>query len=319
MIKALINIIGVKPGGTLLDPMMGSGTVPVEASLMGISSIGIDSSPFCRFMAKAKCDALTLDYRWLDGINEKFEMLFSMFSGTAKEINAQRTILIEKIGFLPENCRQKIFSLLFLAYLDSEGYSQRSQRKSHIEHFRSILERYIAVVKKFTAARDHLGLSPAPTQFLCGDARSIDLPSDSIDGIIFSPPYSFAIDYLKNDHSHLRYFENEISTLSDKMIGLRGKTLKEKYGLYIDDMEKVLSQCFRLLKPGSFCVVIIGTNDSQLSKVFKLPKEEVKGLNKLMVDIGRSNGFSYVRSLPRQIVGMANTMRQEYIVFLQKK
>ena len=35
--------------------------------------------------------------------------------------------------------------------------------------------------------------------------------------------------------------------------------------------------------------------------------------------LGLSKGFSHVRSLPRQIVGMANTMRLEYIVILQKK
>lgn len=145
------------------------------------------------------------------------------------------------------------------------------------------------------------------------------IQSDSVDGIIFSPPYSFAIDYLKNDQSHLRYFKNEISTLSDRMIGLRGKVLKEKYDLYMNDMKKVLSQCFRVLKSGGFCVIIIGTNDNQLSKALKIPKEEVKGLNQIMVDIGRSKGFAHVRSLPRQIVGMANTMRQEYIIFFQKE
>jgi tRNA G10 N-methylase Trm11 len=45
MIKALKNIVGLKPGDTVLDPMMGSGTVPVEACLMGIKSIGYNTSP----------------------------------------------------------------------------------------------------------------------------------------------------------------------------------------------------------------------------------------------------------------------------------
>ncbi len=319
MIKALINIIGVKPGGTLLDPMMGSGTVPVEASLMGIRSIGIDASPFCRFMAQAKCDAMTLDINSIKGITEKADFLFSAFSQPLTDFNTQQAAFIEENKFLPGDCREKIFNLLFLAFLDSEGYAQRSKRKSHIEHFRSILERYIAVVTKFIAARDHLALKPSATQLLCADARSMDIPRHSVDGIIFSPPYSFAIDYLENDRSHLRYFSHETTQLSDRMIGLRGKALKQKYELYIEDMEKVLLQCFNTLKSKCFCVIIIGTNDSQLGKVLKVPKEEVKGLNQIMVDIGKSIGFSHVRSLPRQIVGMANTMRQEYIVFLQKE
>ncbi len=60
MIKGLINVMGLKPGDTVVDPMMGSGTVAVEASIMGIHSLGFDASPFCRFMAQAKIDALTM-------------------------------------------------------------------------------------------------------------------------------------------------------------------------------------------------------------------------------------------------------------------
>lgn len=167
MVKALINIIGVKPGGTLLDPMMGSGTVPVEASLMGIKSIGIDSSPFCRFMAQAKCGAMTIDKSNLKGISERSDSLFSTFSCTAIDLHAQKTAFIKENSFLSEDCREKIFNLLFLAFLDSEGYAQRSQRKSHIEHFRSILERYIAVVKKFIAAsRTHYFVSFSHSTYL---------------------------------------------------------------------------------------------------------------------------------------------------------
>ncbi len=60
MIKGLINIMGLKPGDAVLDPMMGSGTVLIEAKLMGIRSIGVDASPFCRFMTQVKLDALTV-------------------------------------------------------------------------------------------------------------------------------------------------------------------------------------------------------------------------------------------------------------------
>ena len=160
---------------------------------------------------------------------------------------------------------------------------------------------------------------PAQTILQQGDARNLDIDTNSIDGIIFSPPYSFAIDYLKNDLSHLKYFEKDISKLNKSMIGMRGKSLKEKYSIYLEDIDKVISECFRVLKKSRFCIIIIGTNDSQLSKALKIPKKNVSGLNKVITDIGLSKGFSHIRSLPRQIVGMANTMRQEYIVILQKQ
>lgn len=319
MIKALINIMGVKPGERILDPMMGSGTVPVEASSMGINSIGMDSSPFCKFMAQVKCDSLKINPICMNNLLKKYENLFVDFNSCPKKLNDQKNMFC-KNNIFPESVdKEKIFNLVFLAFLDSEGYAQRSKRKSHLEHFKSILERYFAVVNKIFAVEKHLKIKPAQTDLMQGDARKINIEDNSIDGILFSPPYSFAIDYLKNDLSHLKYFENDLSQLSQNMIGMRGKNLIEKYHLYLADMDNVISECCRVLKPGRFCTIIIGTNDSQLSKALKIPRDEVSGLNEIIKKIGLSKGFSHVRSLPRQIVGMANTMRQEYIVILQKK
>ncbi|RKX66102.1 hypothetical protein DRP44_04885, partial [candidate division TA06 bacterium] len=65
LIKALINIIGIKEGETILDPMCGSGTTNIEAALMGINSYAIDLSPFCQFMTKVKYNGLSIDIELL--------------------------------------------------------------------------------------------------------------------------------------------------------------------------------------------------------------------------------------------------------------
>ncbi len=46
LIKGILNIIGVKRGDTILDPMCGSGTTNIEAALMGLDSVACDISPF---------------------------------------------------------------------------------------------------------------------------------------------------------------------------------------------------------------------------------------------------------------------------------
>ena len=61
LIKGLINILGIKKGETIIDPMTGSGTTNIEAALMGINSYGIDISPFCQLMTKTKFDALSIN------------------------------------------------------------------------------------------------------------------------------------------------------------------------------------------------------------------------------------------------------------------
>lgn len=319
MIKAIINIMGVKPGDTILDPMMGSGTAPVEACLMGIKAIGVDSSPFCRFMAQTKFDALTINPEYLDRFMGKTESLFSDFKSNPAIIAQQKALFFKKYQDIEEVEKEKIFNLIFLAFLDSDGYAKRSNRKTHLEYFKSIYERYHAAVNKIAVVLSNLDITPAQAILTRGDARNLDIEANSIDGIIFSPPYSFAIDYLENDLPHLKYFESDILKLTENMIGMRGKTLNGKYGLYLEDMDKVISECSRVLKKGRMCTVIIGTNDNQLSKALNIPKEAVVGLHKVIAEIGKSKGFSFVRSLPRQIIGMANTMRREYIVILRKQ
>ena len=76
MIKGLINVMGLKPGDTILDPMMGSGTVLIEATLMGIKSVGIDASPFCRFMTQAKLNGLVVPQKPVHEALKNYKKLF---------------------------------------------------------------------------------------------------------------------------------------------------------------------------------------------------------------------------------------------------
>jgi hypothetical protein len=80
LIKALINIIGIKKGETILDPMCGSGTANIEAALIGINSYAIDLSPFCQFMTKVKYNSLSINIELLKGISNKSEQLFNFFN-----------------------------------------------------------------------------------------------------------------------------------------------------------------------------------------------------------------------------------------------
>ncbi|NOY69734.1 MAG: hypothetical protein GXP53_09665 [Deltaproteobacteria bacterium] len=341
MIKALINVMGLKQGDTVLDPMMGSGTVPVEASLMGIKSIGLDASPFCSFMTQVKFNALTLPIQPLDQALKKTEKIFEYFTHVtgrfdscgkiAKASNPGAKIVIHESTTTPDPShtdqladligtdKSEVLDFLLLAYLDSVGYSERSKRKSPFIQFQAILERYVFVVKKIQHVLENSKSDIAASKILTGDARSMELDDQSMDGIIFSPPYSFAINYLENDAFHLNFMGVNIDQLKETMVGLRGKTIKEKYKLYIEDMDRVLSECVRVLKPACFCTIIIGTNNNQLSKALGVPKEQVRGLHKIIIDLALSHGFSHIRTLSRQISGIANTMRNEYIVILKRQ
>lgn len=340
MIKGLINIMGLRPGDTVLDPMMGSGTVPVEACLMGIQSIGIDASPFCRFMAQTKIDTLTMSLNRASKALKNIDEVFAYFqkkigpasrgrrSRTGSSSRGYMSVMESGAEYVTGKGRDQLagkeretsntYNFLLLAYLDAAGYAERSERKSPLEQFGAILERYLFVAEKIQRVlrglEDELGLSTV----MEGNARSLQMENASIDGIVFSPPYSFAIDYLENDAFHLDYLGTDRDELREIMVGLRGRNLREKFELYKEDMHKILSECSRVLRKGRLCTIIVGTNSNQLSKALGVPLDEVPGLHEILVEIARPYGLNLVRALSRSIVGISNTMRREYILLLQR-
>ena len=340
MIKGLINIMGLRPGDTVLDPMMGSGTVLVEASLMGICSIGIDTSPFCRFMTQTKLDTLTMSLTRARKALNNYKEVFDYFKKKVGEpdigtrIHKRKapsdvmSVMEPAAEYVTKQDRSKLtkrgretsdtYNFLLLAYLDSVGYSERSRRKTPLEQFKAILERYLFVAEKIQNVLAGAESDIASAKALEADARDLPLEDSTVDGIIFSPPYSFAIDYLKNDSFHLNFLGVEMDSLRESMIGLRGSKLSEKFELYQEDMEKVLSECSRVLSSGRLCTIIIGTNNNQLGKALGMSPEEVPGLHEILVDMGSKRDFKLIRMISRPITGITNTMRREYIVILRR-
>jgi DNA modification methylase len=331
MIKAIINIMGLKENDTILDPMMGSGTVLVESQLMGINSIGIDISPFCRFMTQTKLDALTMPLFPIRSTLQHSEVIFEFFKskvgqpfqgckirpnhdGLFSFMESEEKYLID----LPkEYSDPTVYNFLLLAYLDSVGYSERSKNKSPFSQFKAILERYLLTTEKIQKVLIEENIKLSIATALEGDARHLPLENSMVDGILFSPPYSFAIDYLENDSFHLGYMSVNIDNLRENMIGLRGKSLHQKFENYKIDMKQTLSECARVLRPGRICTIIVGTNCNQLSKVLGKPPGDVPGIDELLIEMGAEFGFRLIKRIGRQIMGISNTMRTEYIVFLQ--
>ncbi|MBC8393801.1 MAG: hypothetical protein H8E17_14695 [Deltaproteobacteria bacterium] len=340
MIKGLINIMGLKPGDTVLDPMMGSGTVLVEATIMGINSIGIDKSPFCRFMTQTKLDTLAMSLnrarKALTNYKEVFEYFNRIVGKSAigtkiRKKKASRdvmSVMEPAAEYVTKQDRSQLtqkqrdtsdtYNFLLLAYLDSAGYSERSRRKTPLEQFRAILERYLFVAEKIQSVLAGAKQDLAPAKSLEADARDLPLEDSTVDGIVFSPPYSFAIDYLENDSFHLNLLGVEMDSLREAMIGLRGRKLSEKFELYKEDMGKVLSECSRVLRAGRLCTIIIGTNNNQLGKALKMSPEDVPGLHEILIEIGLKHDFKLLKMISRPITGISNTMRREYIVILQR-
>jgi predicted RNA methylase len=310
LIKAIMNIIRLRKGETVLDPMAGSGTVSIEAAINGINSISVDISPFCSLMTRAKTLALRVD---IDDLKAALDDNMAAMRATKEEehqgglfdVKPQPKKLAPKTGQ-----HAKYQEITLLCYLDAVGYAARRVNKTGKQLFPVIAERYVAAIEQFQVVREELRLSLGDVDVRTADARKLDIPDRSVDGIITSPPYSFAIDYAENDRPQLEYLGYNTEELKTRMIGLvGGKSVPARVREYFKDMRIVFSEMARVLKPKRCCVVVIGSNEIQTGGI----RHEVE-----FAKFGEEVGFKLFWNMVRPIEGIHNSMRDEYVMFFEK-
>lgn len=300
LIKALLNVIGIKRGEVIIDPMCGSGTANIEAALMGINSYGIDLSPFCQLMSRVKYNSLFLDTKAIEGISKKSDQLFDLFMSHD---------FPKWFGRLTDEGKQ-IYEFALLAFLDALGYSARVVSATHRQLFTKVLWRYEATVVDFlTSNSKYLNELGKFTILTAGTATEIPLEENSVDGVITSPPYSFAIDYVKNDEAQLVFLGYNTNDIRNRMIGLKGKNKEERLENYFSEMKLVCSEVARVLKQNNFFVMIIGSNTNQTGGI---------RLEQTIIDSCCKYGLELVKTILKPIKGMRNIMKDEYILFFRK-
>jgi DNA modification methylase len=301
LIKGLLNILSIEKGETILDPMAGSGTANVEAALMGINSVACDVSPFCQFMIKVKYESLTINLDLLENTPFDTKKLFDFF----KQGN-----VLSRIAEVKDTEKQKIYNLAFLAWLDALGYSKRVVRSNHEQLFEKVLPRYVETVKS-TLRNPHFKQKEIGKVGILSnsEALKIDLPNESVDCVITSPPYSFAIDYVENDKDQLEFLGYDTKELKGKLIGLKGKNKTDRLNTYFSDMDKVCSEISRVLKKDKYFCMIIGSNTNQTGGI---------RLEQTIIDAAKKYNLPLVKSILKPIKGMRNTMKEEYILIFKK-
>jgi DNA modification methylase len=302
LIKGLINILNIQKGETILDPMAGSGTTNVEAALMGINSMAIDASPFCQFMIKTKYDALTIDLKLIEQIKIENKKLFDFF---------KQGDVLNRINKIGDNNKIKIYNLAFLAFLDALGYSKRVVKSNHEQLFDKVLPRYVETVKSFLSNKYFDQNKIGKLNVLSdSDALNIKLDINSVDCVITSPPYSFAIDYVENDKDQLEFLGHDTTELKNRLIGLKGKTKTQKLENYFADMDSFCLQVSKVLKKGKYFVLIIGSNTNQTGGI---------RLEETVINSAKKYDMPLVKSILKPIKGMRNTMKEEYVLIFEKQ
>lgn len=284
MIRALMNIIKIQNGETLFDPFVGSGTAVLEAQILGVNAIGLDISPLCVLISKVKTESVDV----LDEIKKYKD--FYLFKKGGKEPSDERVRNFYKVA-------------------EMMAHSDQSRRGKNFESsFVSDALKMIASIEDYSNAIKKHNLKIGKTKILEGDTRKINLKDESVDGIITSPPYSIALNYVANDAHSLKALGYDLDKIKEDFIGVRGTGLN-KFELYDKDMEKAYSEMYRVLKKDKYCVVVIGNVTFQGQEI---------NTTQNVIDYCEKIGFKTIKKMEKIIYGLYNVMQKEYILIFQK-
>ncbi|UCG68308.1 MAG: hypothetical protein JSV09_10870 [Thermoplasmata archaeon] len=306
MIRALLNVIGAKRKDVVLDPFLGSGTTALECQLLGIDTIGLDVSQVCVLVSKVKTESLT-------SIREIEEMKSTLFEGgkepTLYSFEDYAKSKTKNLGkSIDEIKDENVRNFFRVAELIAESDKSRRRRKDFFGSFKKNAEKMITSTRDFKNVVEELSLPLGKVNIDYGDARDLPMRDESIDGIITSPPYSIALDYVKNDAHALSALGYDLGKVKEDFIGVRG-TGKKKVELYNKDMEKCYSEMYRVLKPGKYCVIVIGNATIQ--------GQEIKTVD-MTVDFCTQMGFNLKKSMDKIIFGLYNVIQKENILIFRK-
>lgn len=388
MVRALLNYVYPKEHGLVMDNFAGCGTLLVEATWMSLDSIGVEINPLSVLMSNVKCDVLTLPPKELKKgiaiyLKELKESLISYKEQSAGAVlllapKYDRFIIEKRKKNLPkevvslfkdedvideiliahelikkiENERVRDFILLALSGTISDITRRRGGE--FFEVFQERLKDLYLRVYIFHKLNQVLKIKLGRSKTYIADARNMSMIADeSIDAIVNSPPYSTALDYIRNDYPQLILLELvDIPWLEANMIGnpnlkaypsslleeitscsieyarlpaeakkvmsiLRqhGRT-KEALRTYkfFKDMYLALKEMYRVMKKNSKCVIIIGNNHYKLDKSFlEVKNDEV--LKEMAISLGFKEDRTITRELEKTQTGM---IRYESILILEK-
>jgi hypothetical protein len=223
-----LQVMSEMRGAVVLDPMMGSGTVPAMARAQGHRGIGFDIDPLAVLISRVWTTAfdheeirdeaagvltrastefknLTSGDAFPDSSNEESRQFIRYwFDGHARRQLAGLSIAI---GSLQSAATRDVLWCAFSRLIISkQSGASRAMDLSHSRPHRAFERAPEKPLKKFPLAVERViingidkktaGSGPEPT-IKMGDARHLDLPDRSVDLVLTSPPYLNAIDYIR--------------------------------------------------------------------------------------------------------------------------
>lgn len=340
-----------KEKDVVFDPFGGSGTTIVEARAIGRKPIMTDINGFSCLIAKVKAKPLSEGQileiqRSTLQISSQISKIYgqsTIIDSSSPQIGIQTPpkILNMDHWFKPHIIKeltiaksimdsiadQDVRDFLYVALAsiivrvsnqESETRYTANCEKNHTEKMVSTLltNRVNAMIPRI---REYSRLFPnLLANTIVADARSVPIENESVDLIVTSPPYLNAWDYHLYHRFRMLWLGYDVNNVRINEIGAH---LTHSYddasvGHYEQDMKQCISEMYRVLKPESYCCIVIG------SSIVKGKEIDNKAT---FESLGRGLGFHHEATINRQVDRRSKSVnpimgraKNEDIVILRK-
>lgn len=291
----LIQILS-QSNGLVFDPFCGSGTTGIEAIRLGRNSLQSDANAVSAEISRAKLAAkdrevvidallaLSRQLVWeplvhsdspgLNGEGEASELARWYNEDTLSQLRGLWHY-IERISGEARYFVEMIFTDTLFMCASTRGARTRTggQRRHHwgwvadnvrpqilLPHNATAIfsNRIMSAIDVLRRIESLPGLSFGVFQ---QDARCLALPHEFVDLIVTSPPYLGMIDYAYANRLHYLWKGWPIEPDAKREIGTRKRRYrKSAISSYLDAMNLAVADINRVLKPGAYCAIVIGSS-----------------------------------------------------------
>lgn len=308
-----------KPGETIYDPFLGSGTTAVEANILGRNAIGNDVNELAVLISKVKTTPISakrlekLD-DLIESIDQKIHLLYTKKNEYItrpdivnlnlwfKDFVIDELVIIkEQIGMIKDK-DLKDFCLIALSGIIVNVSNQDSDTRyvrvpKDIKH-KDTFDRFVRQINKLKKIMiaSFEELSNGHSKFKVADTRQKGIfPENSANLAITSPPYPNAYDYHLYHKYRLFWLGMNPYELRKSEIGAHADYSKKNGPDEFDfknDMEKCFANASTILKPKAYFIFVIG--DSILKG------RKIKN-NEILREAAKNTQFSFVAEFDRTL------------------
>lgn len=252
-------------GDIIVDPFAGSGTVLVEAGRQGLQAFGSEINPAAFFMAQTyhfiNCPPQDRFFR-LHDLARRLKVLFtepnllSDFPVAAVSVDPRVELISVWATETDTLCRQLLEALIIMSDFFKEKFDGKT---------------VLSAWNRLSTTVEQLPYSQQPIALTLADARSVPMPSASVDLIITSPPYINVFNYHQQYRASAEAMGWDLLHVARSEIGSNRKHRGNRFLTVIQyclDIAQTFVELRRICKQEARMIFVVGRESAVLKTPF---------------------------------------------------